>query len=67
MKIMSQEEYARDTTPFFIANDFYEIETARRFDIFVGLPLYSAIGRLGGGKSSCSAPDHGWRRHDLGQ
>jgi hypothetical protein len=34
MKTMSQEDYARDTTPFFAANDFYEIETARRFDIF---------------------------------
>ena len=34
MKMMSQEDYARDTTPFFEANDFYEIETARRFDIF---------------------------------
>ena len=34
MKIMSLEDYARDTAPFFAANDFYEVETARRFDIF---------------------------------
>ena len=34
MMIMSQEEYAQITTPFFAAKDFYEIETARRFDIF---------------------------------
>ena len=34
MKIMSLDEYARDTTPFFAANDFYEIETGRRIDIF---------------------------------
>ena len=34
MKMMGQEEYARDTTPFFMENDFYEVETARRMDIF---------------------------------
>jgi hypothetical protein len=32
--IMSLEDYARDTTPFFAAHDFYEIETARRIDLF---------------------------------
>ena len=34
MTAMSLEEYARDTTPFFAANDFYEIETNRRIDQF---------------------------------
>ena len=33
-KIMSPEDYARDTTPFFAANDFYEVEIARRIDLF---------------------------------
>lgn len=33
-KSMSLAEYERDTTPFFSANDFYEIETSRRIDIF---------------------------------
>jgi hypothetical protein len=33
-KIMSPAAYARDTTPFFAANDFFEIETARRIDLF---------------------------------
>ena len=33
-KIMSLADYARDTTPFFAANDFYEVETARRIDLF---------------------------------
>ena len=33
-KSMSLDEYARDTTPFFEANDFYEVETGRRIDLF---------------------------------
>lgn len=37
MKMMSPEEYAADTTPFFAANDFYEVETARRIDVFGNL------------------------------
>ncbi|HMG48726.1 MAG TPA: hypothetical protein VK614_14855 [Allosphingosinicella sp.] len=32
--IMGLDDYARDTTPFFADNDFYEIETARRIDLF---------------------------------
>lgn len=32
-KAMSPDEYARDTTPFFAANPFYEVETDRRIDI----------------------------------
>jgi hypothetical protein len=31
---MALEEYARDTTPFFADNNFYEIETGRRIDLF---------------------------------
>ena len=33
-KVMSLEDYARDTTPFFAANAFYEVETSRRTDLF---------------------------------
>ncbi len=33
-RIMGLEDYARDTTPFFAENDFYEVETARRIDLF---------------------------------
>jgi hypothetical protein len=33
-KSMGLDEYARDTQPFFDANDFYEIETSRRVDLF---------------------------------
>ena len=32
--VMSLEEYAANTTPFFAENDFYEIETKRRIDLF---------------------------------
>lgn len=31
---MSLDEYARDTTPFFEANHFFEVETERRIDLF---------------------------------
>lgn len=34
MKIMSLDDYARDTTPYFAENDFYEIEIGRRIDLF---------------------------------
>lgn len=33
-KSMTLEEYERDTTPFFTANPFYEVETSRRIDRF---------------------------------
>ena len=33
-KAMSLEDYARDTQPFFESNDFYEVETSRRIDLF---------------------------------
>lgn len=34
IRIMSLDEYIADTTPFFAAEDFYEIEVARRVDRF---------------------------------
>ena len=34
MKMMGLADYARDTTPFFAANAFYEVETGRRIDLF---------------------------------
>jgi hypothetical protein len=34
MRMMGLAEYAADTTPFFAANDFHEIETSRRIDLF---------------------------------
>jgi hypothetical protein len=33
-RIMGLADYARDTTPFFAEHDFFEIETARRIDLF---------------------------------
>jgi hypothetical protein len=32
--IMGLEDYAQNTQPFFDANAFYEVETARRIDVF---------------------------------
>jgi hypothetical protein len=34
MKMMSVDEYARDTAPYFAANAFYEVEIGRRIDVF---------------------------------
>ena len=34
MLSMSLDDYAANTTPFFMANDFYEVETSRRIDLF---------------------------------
>jgi len=33
LKIMGRDDYIADTTPYFAANDFFEIETARRIDV----------------------------------
>jgi hypothetical protein len=33
MKIMGREDYIGDTTPYFMTNDFHEIEIARRVDV----------------------------------
>ena len=34
LKLMGLDDYARDTTPFFAAYDFFEIEIGRRIDRF---------------------------------
>jgi len=34
LKIMSVDEYALDTAPYFAANAFYEVEIGRRIDVF---------------------------------
>lgn len=34
MLAMGLDAYAANTTPFFAANDFYEVETGRRIDVF---------------------------------
>ena len=34
MKLMSLDDYARDTSPFFADNPFYEVEVGRRIDLF---------------------------------
>ncbi|GAA4725409.1 hypothetical protein H9L13_00255 [Sphingomonas lutea] len=33
-KVMSLDEYAANTSPFFESQPFYEVETARRIDLF---------------------------------
>ena len=33
-KSMGLDDYSRDTGPFFEANDFYEVETSRRINVF---------------------------------
>ena len=74
MKVMSLEEYARDTTPFFAANAFFEIETERRIDLFGNIAhvwsQYEARTSSDdaqperGGINSIQLfrhPEHGWR------
>ena len=34
IRVMNVDDYIEDTAPFFAANDFYEIEVARRVDRF---------------------------------
>jgi hypothetical protein len=34
MKAMGLDDYARDTTDFFMTHDFHEVEIARRIDLF---------------------------------
>jgi hypothetical protein len=51
IKIMSLEQYRQDTAPFFAANAFYEVETARRIDVFGAMAqvwsVYEARGSPG--------------------
>ncbi len=34
IKIMGREDYVENVTPYFDVTDFYEVETARRIDVF---------------------------------
>lgn len=47
---MGLDDYARDTTPFFAANDFFEIEIGRRIDVLGNIAhvwsAYEARGSL---------------------
>ena len=74
MKMMSLDEYRENTTPFFSENDFYEIETERRFDIFGNIahvwshyeartsPSDADVERRGINSIQLFRhPDHGWR------
>ena len=53
MKSMTLDEYARDTTPFFAANPFYEVETSRRIDLF------GNIAHVWSGYEARPSPDDG--------
>jgi hypothetical protein len=74
MKMMGLDDYARDTTPFFAANAFYEVETSRRIDLFGNIAhVWSAYeARTAPGDAEPERrginsiqlfrhPDHGWR------
>ena len=74
MRIMGLDEYASDTTPFFAANDFYEIQSSRRIDLFGNIAHvwsgYEARGSLDDAEPERRGinsiqlfrhPDHGWR------
>jgi hypothetical protein len=74
MKTMGLEEYEADTTPFFLANDFYEVETSRKIDQFGNIahvwsgyearrsPDDSEVERRGINSIQLfNHPEHGWR------
>jgi hypothetical protein len=74
MKSMTLEDYERDTTPFFEANPFYEIETSRRIDLFGNMAhvwsAYEARRSPDDGEPERRGinsiqlfrdPEHGWR------
>jgi hypothetical protein len=73
-KSMSLEEYSSNTTPFFAANAFYEVETGRKIDIFGNIahvwsnyearrsPDESDVERRGINSIQLfKDPDQGWR------
>lgn len=73
-KAMGLDEYAGNTTAFFAANDFYEVEIGRRIDLFGNIAhvwsAYEARSALGDstperrGINSIQLfkdPDRGWR------
>ena len=74
MTTMTLDEYAANTTPYFAANDFYEIETSRRIDIFGNIAHvwsgYEARASLGDAEPERRGinsiqlfrhAEHGWR------
>jgi hypothetical protein len=74
MKMMGLAEYAENTTSFFTVNPFYEVETARRIDVFGNMAHvwsnYEARTSIGDGEPERRGinsiqlfrhPDHGWR------
>ena len=74
MKLMGLDDYARDTQPFFDANDFYEVETSRRIDLFGNIAhvwsAYEARRSPGDAEPERRGinsiqlfrhPEHGWR------
>ena len=73
-KMMGLDDYARDTTPFFAENDFYEVEIGRRIDLFGNIAhvwsAYEARSALGDAKPERRGinsiqlfkdPEAGWR------
>ena len=74
MLSMSPDEYAANTTPFFAANPFFEVETERRIDRFGNMahvwshyeartsPDDADVERRGINSIQLfNHPDHGWR------
>ncbi len=74
MKMMSVDDYARDTAPYFAANPFYEVEIGRRIDRFGNIAqvwsAYEARAALDDAEPErrginsiqlFNDPDHGWR------
>jgi hypothetical protein len=74
MKIMTLDDYAADTTPFFAEHDFFEVETGRRVDLFGNIAhvwsVYEARRALDDGEPERRGinsiqlfrdPDRGWR------
>jgi hypothetical protein len=73
-KAMGLADYAADTTPFFAANPFYEVEIGRRIDLFGNIAhvwsAYEARSALGDAQPERRGinsiqlfrdPDRGWR------
>jgi hypothetical protein len=74
MKAMGLADYARDTTPFFMSHDFFEVEIARRIDLFGNIAhvwsAYEARSALGDARPERRGinsiqlfrdPEQGWR------
>lgn len=54
MKVMTVDDYVADTSPFFAANDFYEVEVGRRIDRFGNVAHVRSVYEA---RSSPDAPD----------